>query len=115
VYTQYGGIRPFGVSLLIGGVESNGKPFLFEAEPSGAMTAFYAASIGSAKKEVDEFMEKKYKESMTIDEAIKLAVDALKKTQENGITAESVEIAYIPVSTKKYTTLSEKEVAKFVK
>ena len=40
VYTQYGGIRPFGVSLLIAGVDT--KPRLYEAEPSGAMTGFYA-------------------------------------------------------------------------
>ena len=52
VYTQYGGIRPFGVSLLIAGVDS--KPRLFEAEPSGAMTGYLADSVGSGKKEVDE-------------------------------------------------------------
>ncbi|MFH1222455.1 MAG: archaeal proteasome endopeptidase complex subunit alpha [Candidatus Micrarchaeota archaeon] len=115
VYTQYGGIRPFGVSLLIGGVDADKRPELYEAEPSGAMTAYYADSVGSAKKEVDEFMEKKYKEGMTTDETIRLAVDALKKTQEGAITAVGVEIAYIPVSTKKYVTLNEKEITKFIK
>ena len=49
VYTQYGGIRPFGVSLLIAGVDDQG-PKLFEAEPSGAMTAYRADSIGANKK-----------------------------------------------------------------
>ena len=48
VYTQYGGIRPFGVSLLIAGVDS--KPRLFEAEPSGAMTGYLADSVGSGKR-----------------------------------------------------------------
>jgi len=114
VYTQYGGIRPFGVSLLIGGVDSSKRPELYEAEPSGAMTAYYADSIGTAKKEVDEYLEKKYKPDMTTEEAIKLAVEALKKTQEEA-TSTNLEIAYIPVTTRKYTTLDEKEISKYIK
>ena len=84
VYTQYGGIRPFGVSMLIGGVDS--KPRLFEAEPSGAMTAYYADSIGSSKKEVDEILEKKYREHMETEDAIKLGIEALRRTQEDNFT-----------------------------
>lgn len=115
IYTQYGGIRPFGVSMLIGGVDASNKPELYEAEPSGAMTAYYADSIGAGKKEVDEYIEKKYKDGMTTEEVIKLAIDALKKTQEDVTNPENLEIAYIPVATKKYTVLSEKEIAKYLK
>ncbi|MEM4329641.1 MAG: archaeal proteasome endopeptidase complex subunit alpha [Candidatus Bilamarchaeaceae archaeon] len=115
IYTQYGGIRPFGVSLLIGGVDNSKKPELYEAEPSGAMTAYYADSIGAGKKEVDEYIEKKYREGMTTEEAIRLAVDALKKTQEETATPNNIEIAYIPVSTRRYTVLGDKEIAKYLK
>ncbi len=113
VYTQYGGIRPFGVSMLIGGVDD--KPRLFEAEPSGAMTAYYADSIGSSKKEVDEILEKKYKENMETEEAIKLGIEALKRTQEEKLTPEGIEISYILGKTKKYTVLSDKEIAKYLR
>jgi len=113
VYTQYGGIRPFGVSLLIGGIDS--VPRLFEAEPSGAMTAYKADSIGASKKEVDDILEKKYRDTMTTEDAIKLAVDALKKTQEEKLSAENVEISIIPMDTKKHKSLTEKEIAKHIK
>ncbi len=113
IYTQYGGIRPFGVSLLIGGYDT--APRLFEAEPSGAMTAYKADSIGASKKEVDEILEKKYKETMSLDEVVKLAVDALNKTQEEKLTAENIEISIVDASTKKHKTLSDKEVAKYLK
>ena len=83
IYTQYGGIRPFGVSLLIAGVDD--KPRLYEAEPSGAMTAYKASSIGAGKKEVYEILEKNYKETMSLDEVIELAVSALKKTVEEKL------------------------------
>lgn len=113
VYTQYGGIRPFGVSLLIGGYDT--EPRLFEAEPSGAMTAYRADSIGASKKEVDEILERKYRETMEMGDAIKLAIDALKRTQEERLSAENVEISMVSAKTKKHKTLSEKEVARYLK
>jgi proteasome alpha subunit len=113
IYTQYGGIRPFGVSLLIGGVDN--EPRLYEAEPSGAMTAYKADSIGSGKKEVDEILEKQYKDNISLDEAISLAVTALKKTQEQKLQPENVEISYIRTDDKKCVCLEDKEVAKYLK
>ncbi|MBI5223448.1 archaeal proteasome endopeptidase complex subunit alpha [Candidatus Micrarchaeota archaeon] len=114
VYTQYGGIRPFGVSLLIAGVDSTG-PKLFEAEPSGAMTAFKADSIGANKKEVDEILEKSYKDTITVEDAIKLAIDAIKGSHEEKISAENIEISYISSKTKKSVSLSDKEITKYLK
>jgi len=114
VYTQYGGIRPFGVSLLIAGVDSQG-PKLFEAEPSGAMTAYKADSIGANKKEVDDLLEKNYKDTLTMEDAIKLALEAIRTTQEEKLQAENVEISYIPLKGKKSMTLTDKEVGKYLK
>jgi proteasome alpha subunit len=114
VYTQYGGIRPFGVSLLIAGVDGQG-PKLFEAEPSGAMTAYKADSIGANKKEVDDILEKNYKDTLPVEDAIKIALEAIRATQDEKLQAENVEISYIPVKTKKALTLSDKEVGKYLK
>jgi len=113
VYTQYGGIRPFGVSLLIAGVDS--APRLFEAEPSGAMTAYKADSIGANKKEVDEMLEKHYKDTMGVDEVVELALEALRKTQEEKLAQENVEISLCEMKSKKCRTLTDKEVAKYLK
>ncbi len=113
VYTQYGGIRPFGVSLLIAGYDS--QPRLYEAEPSGAMTGFKADSIGSGKKEVDEILEHGYKDNMPLDDAIALALNALKKTSEEKLQPENVEISYVEGKNRKFTGLSEKEIAKYLK
>ena len=114
VYTQYGGIRPFGVSLLIAGVDDQG-PKLFEAEPSGAMTAYKADSIGANKKEVDEHLEAKYSEKLSVDESIRVCVNALRKTQEEKLGQENVEISYVTKKTIKCVTLTDKEVGKYLK
>ncbi len=113
VYTQYGGIRPFGVSLLVAGVDT--QPRLFEAEPSGALTGYVADAIGSGKKEVEEFFEKEYKEAMTQDEAIGLAIKALKKAGDTKIRPDTLEIAVATMKKKTFSILSQKEVAKYIK
>lgn len=113
VYTQYGGIRPFGVSLLIAGVDD--KPVLYEAEPSGAMTGYYADSIGSGKKEADEYLEKNYKEGITLDDAFELGINALKKTAETKLTPDNIEVSYVDVKHKKVKYLTDKEIAKYLK
>ncbi|MCD6549412.1 archaeal proteasome endopeptidase complex subunit alpha [Candidatus Micrarchaeota archaeon] len=113
VYTQYGGIRPFGVSLLIAGVDK--EPELYEVEPSGALTGYTAAAIGRGKKVAEELLEKKYKKGMDRDEAILLAVKALKKSEESALTHESVEIAYTGENGKDFVMLTGKEVERFIK
>ena len=113
VYTQYGGIRPFGVSLLIGGVDE--KPRLFEAEPSGALTGYKACAIGSGKKEVEEFFEKEYKDNLSIDAGIELALRALKKSGDLTLTGTSVEIAICTSKTKAFEILPAREVEKHLK
>jgi proteasome alpha subunit len=113
VYTQYGGIRPFGVSLLVAGVDS--EPRLYEAEPSGALTGYLADAVGSGKKEVEEFFEKEYKPSLTQDEAIALAMKALKKSGDLKIAPDTVEIAVATLKKKEFVVLSPKEVEKYIK
>jgi proteasome alpha subunit len=114
LYTQYGGIRPFGVSLLIAGIGPNG-PELFEAEPSGAMTGYFADSVGNAKKEVDEYLEAKYSPEMPLAEAIGVAVSALKKFSEAKVVPGNMEITYAYTKDKKFRLMSEKEVVKILK
>lgn len=92
IYTQYGGIRPFGCALLIAGVDSNGKQ-LYETDPSGAYTQYLATAIGSGKKEVEKFFEKNYKANLTKEEAIKLAVNALKQVSAGKLNVKNVNIA----------------------
>jgi len=78
LFTQYAGMRPFGVSFIIGGVDQTG-PRLFETEPSGALAEYNAIPIGKGKKEAMHFLEKNFKEGLSFDSAIALALKALEK------------------------------------
>ena len=113
LYTQYGGARPFGVSLLIGGIDD--KPRLFEAEPSGALLGYHASAIGSGRKIVEEIFNKSYKETMSIDDLIRLSIKALEKSEDSKLTMSNIEIAYATMKKKKFKVLTESEIKKHLK
>jgi len=75
-FTQYGGARPFGVSLIVAGIDSLGK-HIYEIEPSGATTAYKAVSIGQNKPKLLASLEKNYKDNLSFDDALKLAIKTL--------------------------------------
>ncbi len=84
LFTQYAGMRPFGVSFIIGGADGTG-PRLFETEPSGALAEYSAITIGKGKKEAMHFLEKQFREGLRFEEALALALNSLHKgTGEKG-------------------------------
>lgn len=109
MYTQLGGVRPFGCALLIAGVDSMGKQ-LYETDPSGAYTQYMATAIGSGKKEVEKFFEKSYKQNMSKSEAIKMSVAALKQVAAAKFSVKNVNIAVVEEGDKKFKVLSAGEV-----
>ncbi len=111
LYTQYGGIRPFGVSLLIAGQDESGTK-LYETDPSGTPTEWKATALGEGRAEIIEFLEEKYKPDLSIDDAVTLAVKALKKVINKKLTTERIEIGV--VRDKKFRKLSKEECQKYI-
>ncbi|MFH1199671.1 MAG: archaeal proteasome endopeptidase complex subunit alpha [Candidatus Micrarchaeota archaeon] len=110
MFTQYAGVRPYGVSLLIAGMDDNFR--LFETDPSGALFEYKATAIGSGKKTVEAFFEKEYEDNMPAAECIKLAVKALKKAVEEKVMAANVDVAIIERGKGKVLFVPKDEIAK---
>ena len=108
VFTQYAGVRPYGVSLLIGGADGNMR--LFESDPSGALFEYKATAIGAGKKAVEEMFEKEYKDSISMDDGIKLCIKALRKVSEEKLAPALLDLVLIPASTKKVKFLNAAEI-----
>jgi len=106
-YTQYGGVRPFGASLLIGGIDDTG-PHLFETDPSGLSTGYKADAIGSGRDQAIEILEKEYKEGMNLQEAASLALKALKAGLEQGQSLGTISAGYINQG-EKFKIMSQEE------
>ncbi len=107
-YTQYGGVRPFGTALLIGGVDDQG-PHLYETDPSGALVSYKAGSIGSGSNAVREVFEEKYKEGMDEDAAILLGLEALQSAADEKLKSDAVEIGLVEAD-EMFRLLTEEEV-----
>ena len=113
MYTQNGGVRPFGSALIIGGV--NGEEVkLFETDPSGALIEYKATAIGSGVQAAMDVFEERYDDDISLEDAINLGLDALYEATEGRTTCQSVEIAVIEVDTQRYRKLSDDEVSKYV-
>eukprot|EP00029_Vermamoeba_vermiformis_P009183 TRINITY_DN44_c0_g1_i1.p1 TRINITY_DN44_c0_g1~~TRINITY_DN44_c0_g1_i1.p1 ORF type:complete len:252 (-),score=84.23 TRINITY_DN44_c0_g1_i1:76-831(-) len=105
--------RPFGVALLIGGVDETG-PVLFHTDPSGTYLQFNAKSIGSGAESAQTHLEKQYHKSMTLAEAEKLALSVLREVVEEKVDATNVEVASITVQTKKFRLYTREEVGAII-
>merc|ERR1712072_960177 len=92
-YTQSGGVRPFGISMLICGHDSDGTPRLFQTDPAGTYSEWKANTTGRSSKTIREFLEKNYKEGMTAEESITLTIQALMEVVESG--SKNIEIAVL--------------------
>ncbi|MDE1865263.1 MAG: archaeal proteasome endopeptidase complex subunit alpha [Candidatus Micrarchaeota archaeon] len=94
--TQYGGIRPYAISLLIGGIDR--EPKLFEIEPGASYLGYKADAIGSGKKIAEEALVRGYKEGIGIEDAISLGVNIIKKVNEGKLTENNLDISTIKKS-----------------
>ena len=112
-FTQFGGARPFGVSILFAGI--NSEPELFLTDPTGIYFQYKATAIGEAENEIKEILNKEYKESITIDEGITLAVKALKKVLGKEFDIKRIDGAYIKTSEKQFKRIDMKYLQKIVK
>ena len=113
-FTQYGGVRPYGTALLIGGVDDEG-PHLFETDPSGALLMIKATGIGSGRNAVMEVLEEKYDENANIEKTIDLGLEALYKATEGKLTVGTVEIAVVDAKDYKFKKIEPKKVEIYVK
>ncbi len=111
--TQYGGIRPYAISVLIGGIDK--APRLYEIDPAATVAGYKADSIGSGKVTADEVLTKEYKDDIDMEDAISLCVKIIKKIadKQQPVNENSMDIATI---TRKdgYEMMTPDKVAKYL-
>lgn len=102
--TQSGGLRPFGVSLIIGGVDAKG-PGLFVTDPTGIFFQYKACAIGEFDKEVEDILQKDYSDQLDIQATIKLGLSTLSQVLKDDFEISRVDCAYIDQN-KQFTRVS---------
>ena len=111
-YTQYAGVRPYGVALILGGVVNN-TPQLYLTDPSGTYISYDAIAIGSGSDQVTDFLEKTYKEDLSLDDAAILASAGIYLSSEDKEGTSHIRMAVIKKETGLYEIVTDEQITKY--
>ncbi len=111
-FTQYAGVRPFGVALILAGVDKNGSA-LFLTDPSGTYIGYDAVAIGAGSDQVTEFLEKSYKPEVALDEGAALAIESIYLVSEQKTGTTHVKMSIIDNTSKIMRKVEEEEIERY--
>ena len=124
MYTQHGGVRPFGVALIFGGIDEDGTTRLFRTEPGGQYFGYHAIAIGIGGDHANSFFEKNYRKDMSFDEALITVIRALinsrvatsdeKRETIMSELSSIIEVGYISTKERSFKKMSHEELARFI-
>ncbi len=113
-FTQYAGVRPFGVALILGGVV-NKTPQLYLTDPSGTYISYDAIAIGANSDQVTDFLEKTYKNDLSLDDASALATAGIYLSSEDKEGTDHIKMAQIKTETGLYEIISDEFIVNYAK
>ena len=110
-FTQYAGVRPYGVALIIAGADLD-RPSLYLTDPSGAYLSYDAVAIGAGTEQVTEFLEKHYKKDMPLEDAAALAVAAIYLASDTKEGIKHIKMSQVKLATRLFEQVSEQDLEK---
>lgn len=93
-FTQYAGVRPNGVALIIAGIDQKGRS-IYVTDPSGTYVQYSAVAIGAGSDDVNSFLEKHYDPGMGLADAAALAIASINLKSEEKDGTDHVKMARI--------------------
>ncbi|MGH1568405.1 MAG: archaeal proteasome endopeptidase complex subunit alpha [Nitrosopumilus sp.] len=111
-FTQYGGVRPNGVSMIIAGIDQKGES-IYVTDPSGTYVQFAAVAIGAGADDVNAFLEKHYKDDLSLDDAAALAIAAINLKAEAKEDINHIKMAKVTSEAKVFEKVSESDLQKY--
>jgi len=106
MYTRFDGVRPFGVMLLIGGIDSTGK-HLFSTDPSGAYLGYKAVCEGKKSGDAMSHFTKHYTANISLNQVLDLGLQTMRKLSKQKFNADMIEAAVIDTKNGFYTLSQE--------
>ena len=114
MYTQHAGVRPFGVSIIFGGVDKTGT-HVFGTHPSGTYRGYKATALGAGRETVLAILKDEYRENLSLEENTKLTIKCLVKALEARQLPPRIKIAVIPKATNQLQMLTDEKVESYIK
>jgi proteasome alpha subunit len=114
-YTQVGGARPFGVALLVAGVDRDGTPRLYETDPSGTSHEWRAVAVGADRAVIQDYREEHNHDGLGLDGGIEFALRALATPEgTDDPDATGIGVATVDAESDRYVRLTDDEVAEYL-
>lgn len=113
-FTQFGGARPFGVSMMLAGIKDK-KPELYVSDVTGNYFSYNATSIGENDDKIKEMLREEYRQENSIKKNAKITVEIFKKIQGKLFDMDRFELVYIKKDEVKPVRLVKNELKEFIK
>eukprot|EP01027_Heterolobosea_sp_BB2_P001387 GEZU01002114.1.p1 GENE.GEZU01002114.1~~GEZU01002114.1.p1 ORF type:complete len:248 (+),score=72.76 GEZU01002114.1:113-856(+) len=112
VYTQYAGMRPLGISMILIGIDEEDGPQLYKVDPAGYYVGYKATTSGQKETEAQNFLEKKLRNptELSADATIQLAISTLQTVLSSDIKSSDIEVAIVQTNNRKFRVLSTEEI-----
>lgn len=111
-FTQYSGVRPYGVALIIAGVDQKGQA-LYVTDPSGTFVPYAAVAIGAGSDDATDFLEKSYSADMGLDEAAALSIAAINLKENGAQDTKHIKMAKVSTERRVLERISDSELSKY--
>ncbi len=108
-FTQYGGARPFGVSLMVAG-KSDKDVQLYSSDVTGNYLGYYAHAIGENDSKINEKLREEYKKDLTVKKGLKLALDIFKEMQGDKFKISKFEAVFLMKNENKLARVESSEI-----
>ncbi len=112
LFTQYGGARPYGVAIMVAGVDNSGAK-LFSSDITGNYFSYKAMAIGENDEKLKEMLRLKYNDNLNIEGGIKLALNIFKEVLEKNFELNRFDVAYIKKDMNKIVRVDEASLKKY--
>jgi proteasome alpha subunit len=113
-FTQFGGARPFGVSIMLAGIKDK-KPELYTSDVTGNYFSYYTNAIGENDEKIKEKLREKYRPELNIKKGVKIAFEIFKEIQGKNFNLDGFELVYIKNETGKLNRVTKNELDEFIK
>jgi len=114
LFTQYGGARPFGVSILLGGV-NKGKKYIYTTDVTGNYSEYKANAIGENDEKIKEILRRDYEDSMSVEEGIRFVLKIFKEVLGKNFELDRFDVGYITIKDEKLVRLHGDELKRFAR
>lgn len=111
-YTQHAGMRPFGISMLIGGVDMLGAN-LYQLDPTGIYFKYFASAIGVGREDILKYFRENYSINTSLEEAISMGIRGSIKVLKDEVAPDRLRLGIIRTDEKKFRFLGHEEIKKY--